>query len=497
MSIEDPKPFEPEAPQPLVPDLRPPRPYPVEALGSLAEAVECVRAITQAPAAIAAQSALAVASLCVQGHVDVETLGGDRPTSLYAITLAKSGERKSSCDRLLMEPLLRHEEERIKATCAAKSEAELKREIWKTERSELLKKIRCGGSEKAEAEKALAKLSPEPSLPPAPQRLVSEPTFEGLTRVLADGQSSVGVFSDEGGQFLGGHAMNRDNMQKTVTAFNGLWDGSPIRRTRQGDGHMTLLGRRVAMHLMVQPGLASDFLANAIAVESGFLPRALICEPESTIGSRLHQPEAADRSALHAFHEKVSQIMGREEPMDPVTRALKPHRLPLSDGARKRLIEYYNGVEKAQAKGGMLDHITGTASKSPEQAARIAGVLCAFRNLDAAEVSEADMEAGIALARYYLLEAVRLSENAQISDSLAKAEMLREWLVEDWPHADWVPSEAYQLGPGSLRSMDKIKPLIPILLEHGWLVPLDPWSEVRGKKRKIAFRIVGKANGGD
>ena len=33
----------------------------------------------------------------------------------------------------------------------------------------------------------------------------------------------------------------------------GLWDGEPIRRVRQGDGSIVLPGRRVSMHLMVQP----------------------------------------------------------------------------------------------------------------------------------------------------------------------------------------------------------------------------------------------------
>ena len=64
--------------------------------------------------------------------------------------------------------------------------------------------------------------------------LHNEPTYEGLTRLFFEGQPSLGIFSDEGGQFLGGHGMNSDNRQKTVAALNDLWGGNPIRRTRQG-----------------------------------------------------------------------------------------------------------------------------------------------------------------------------------------------------------------------------------------------------------------------
>ena len=87
--------FTPEGPQPLVREIANGAAYPVQALGPLRSAVEAVQGMTQAPMAIPAQSALAVASLAVQGFADVETLGGTRPTSLYALTIARSGERKA------------------------------------------------------------------------------------------------------------------------------------------------------------------------------------------------------------------------------------------------------------------------------------------------------------------------------------------------------------------------------------------------------------------
>ena len=91
-------PFTPEGPQPLLREIPAGEAYPVHALGPLQAAVEAVQAMTLAPVAIPAQSALAVASLAVQGFADVETLGGPRPLSLYALTIARSGERKSACD---------------------------------------------------------------------------------------------------------------------------------------------------------------------------------------------------------------------------------------------------------------------------------------------------------------------------------------------------------------------------------------------------------------
>ena len=48
-------PFKPEGPQPLVGDIAPGEPYPVQALGPLQTVVEAVQGMTQAPVAIPAQ----------------------------------------------------------------------------------------------------------------------------------------------------------------------------------------------------------------------------------------------------------------------------------------------------------------------------------------------------------------------------------------------------------------------------------------------------------
>jgi hypothetical protein len=81
-------------------------PFPIEALGPRRAAAEAAQHVSQAPMALAAQSALAVASLATQALADVETLSDQAtPLSIYALSIAKSGERKSTVDRLLMVPV--------------------------------------------------------------------------------------------------------------------------------------------------------------------------------------------------------------------------------------------------------------------------------------------------------------------------------------------------------------------------------------------------------
>jgi len=482
--------FTPEGPQPLVREIAPGAPYPVQALGPLRAAVEAVQGMTQAPVAIPAQSALAVASLAVQGFADVDTLGGPRATSLYALTIARSGERKSACDAPLMAALRVYEREQAKAQRDEIESWRNKHALWKGERDRILLEARKGKGEKRTAAQAdLEALGAEPEAPPSADRTVTEPTFEGLTKLFANGQPSLGLFSDEGGQFLGGHAMNSENRQKTLAAFNDLWQGHPIRRTRSGDGHATLYGRRLAVHLMVQPGVARGFLADPLAADTGFLPRFLICEPPSAIGTRMQAHAQRDDMALANFEGRLRAILETPMPMASETRELEPRILQLTLEARNLLVAFSDEIEAAQASGGSLAHITGTASKAAEQAARIAGVLTLWHDLEAPKVEARDMADAIELAQFYLSEASRLASAALVSSEIDKAEALRRWLLESWPHPEIMVRDVVRLGPNALRESPKARAALGILEKHGWLVPLEAGTVVRGAARAEAWVI--------
>src|SRR4051794_13084981 len=92
--------FTPEPPRPLRREMLPPEPFPVDALGGiLRPAAEGIHDRTKAPLAICGQAVLAVATLAVQAHANVELPTKQvRPTSEFFITIAETGERKSAVD---------------------------------------------------------------------------------------------------------------------------------------------------------------------------------------------------------------------------------------------------------------------------------------------------------------------------------------------------------------------------------------------------------------
>lgn len=101
-----------EGPLPLRRPLPRAARFPVEALrGALRDAVEAIHMATQAPLAICANSVLAAFSLAAQAHADVVLpTGSAKPLTLFCVTVAASGERKSNVDEVALAPVRLHED---------------------------------------------------------------------------------------------------------------------------------------------------------------------------------------------------------------------------------------------------------------------------------------------------------------------------------------------------------------------------------------------------
>ena len=501
MSTPEIIPFIPESPAPLLREIAPAATFPISSLGPLQQAVEAAHDISQAPIAIAGQSALSVAALAVQPFADVQTLGGFAPLSLFCLTIAQSGERKSATDRILMSELKQYEIEADRDYRDAIERWRIASAFFKADHDRIMNGFRRRGGDREAAQADIEALGPEPSAPLAPNVTATEPTLEGLHRLYQTGQPSLGLFSDEGGQFLGGHAMNSENRLKTVAGLSSLWDGQAINRTRAGDGATTLYGRRLSAHLMIQPVAARPLLDDPMASGQGFLARFLITEPSSAIGKRFSRGGSAEaQEAQMAFGRHLQEILSTPKPTHPENpQQLEPRQLPLSASAEELLWRYYEVIEAEQIAGGDLEYVRPFASKSPEQAARIAGILTLWQDLDAREVSAQAIEWGITLAQYYLFEAKRLTEAVGVSRNTDRAEILRKWLLSGWPeravsldrNPDFVlPSDVVQHGPNSFRETQSAKRFLATLASSGWLVKLPAHTEVDRSPRKLAYRII-------
>lgn len=480
-----------EPPLPLLRELPAADPFPISALSApLKEAALAIQQKIQAPLAMCAQSVLAAATLAAQGRIDIILPHGQvRPVSGDFLSIAGSGERKTACDQEALKPVREREAELRAINREERTRYRNKSDAYDAARKKAMKR-----GDRDDIENELRALGPKPEEPLEPILICSEPTLEGLHKLLERGQPSLGVFSAEGGQFFGGYGMSRENKLRTAAGFSALWDGDPLTRVRAGDGNSVLAGRRVSVHLMVQPGVAAGVLSDHLLADQGLLSRVLISCPASSMGTRLWQaPTPQTEAALARYGQIMGEILARPLPLMAGTRnELNPRRLMLGNEASDLWVRYADDVEVRLASGREFEPIRGLANKLPEHAARLAAVLCFVDNPDAGIVGPEAMAAGIELANYYAAEAIRLHMGGKDDPQLKEAETLRQWCLRQPGGLVSFP-DICQGGPNNIRSADAARPLVHILVDHGWLVPVEGGAKIKGKHRREVYRVIRPA----
>jgi hypothetical protein len=302
-----------EPPRPLHREIPEGEPYPVEALGQLGEqAATKINEATRAPMEICAQSSLAGMTLAVMGHVDIELPTGQiKPSCEYLATIAESGERKTSADNRALEAVREFEQECDQHYQEDYCHYKNKLEAWDKQRSQILNSAKKFPTKEAKAQ-GLEDLGHKPEAPISPMLTTGgDPTIEGLIRLLQEGGVPIcGVFTDEGGQFVGGHAMADDHRLRTAGALSNLWDGQDLKRVRGGDGFFAIKGRRVAIHLLFQPLVAHRMFSDPILRDQGLLTRFLSVMPPRAAGTRQYV-EVLDFSNLSNFSSRFRVLLDR------------------------------------------------------------------------------------------------------------------------------------------------------------------------------------------
>lgn len=451
--------------------------FPIAALPpTLAKAILAIEAIAQVPLSLAAQSVLAAASLASQGHINVQTITGDScPTSLFFFSIAASGDRKSTSDRLAIRPVKDREE-----MLAADYEAEKHRfSIEDAAFKAATSKARTGKKTREMIERELNDAGKPPVPPVQPLLTADEPTGPGLQRLFAEAQPALGLFSDEGATFLGGWAMQDENQAATGGMLSKLWDGSPIKRIRADkDNPSTILyGRRLCVHLMVQPDIAGKLLANKAVRSQGLLSRILPVAPKSLKGSRFwREPTDEHRSDLEKYHTRLSALLAREfRYRSPETRALDLAFVKLNPEARSRLIEFSDDCEKKLGPNGIYEQISDFASKMAENAVRLAAVVAYFQGGNSTVttgLSLTAINAGIAMVEFYASEAVRLYGAAALDDDSANAVILIDWIRKRSLPAVGLRYLS-RSGPTQTRNAATLKRAVGVLIEHRHLVQIS------------------------
>jgi hypothetical protein len=423
-------------PQPLAVKVEA-EPYPLDALqDTIRAAVDEVAGFVKAPAALVASSALAALSLACQAHIDAkraEKLHG--PVGLFLLTIADSGERKSTCDGFFVSSIRQYQEEQAEAMKPAIKENQAAFAAWEAERDGILSAVKDAGKKGKQTDKLRADLAqlqrekPEP--PRVPRLILGDETPENLAWSLAKQWPSAGVLSSEAGVVFGSHGMGKDSAMRNLALLNVLWDGGTHSIGRRTSESFTVRGARLTMGLMIQETTLREYFSKSggLARGTGFLARFLVAWPESTQGQRPFTEAPANWPHLAAFHRRIAAILNQPVPIDE-DGALTPAMLSLAPDAKVAWVKYHDTIESELASGGELYDVRDVASKSADNAARLAALFQQFEHGMGGAVGLDSFERASRITAWHLSEARRFFGELALPAELADAARLDSWLIE-------------------------------------------------------------------
>ncbi|EOQ45872.1 YfjI family protein [Citrobacter freundii] len=459
-------------------------PFPVDAFPQIIRnAIYEVEQHTQAPQALIAASALGVISLACQNRIDVCRLKNLRgPVSLFLLTLAESGERKSTVDKLLMEPLYQLEENLFEKYTHDLTVWRNDEAIFNIEKKSLMSKlkseIRRNKDHLPTNEKLKALLASHPKSPVRFKQIFSDATPAAIKDYLCGYWRSVGIMSDEAGTIFNGYTLNE------LPFINKMWDGAMFPVERKSEPEKLIRDARMTLSLMVQPDIFKGYIKRKgdMAKGIGFFARCLICQPGSTQGNRQITSPVVSTEYLPIFHQRLMKIVN-----ESIAGNNENDRLCLrfTVEAEKRWIAFSNNVEYEMGILGRLSNFKDYASKMAENMARIAALLHHF-NGDEGDISLLTVEAAVEISTWYVREYVRLfSKPQEFTLAISEADELYWWINNYCIRlkASWITKNTVlQYGPNKFRNRSKANELLNTLYSQNRIL-----AEKRGKTVFIAI----------
>jgi hypothetical protein len=352
---------------------------------------------------IAAQAVLSAVSLACQDLIWVDRgIADDHKSvcSLFLLTVADTGSRKSRADQLVVKPIEAYDLARravfeADITAYELDQAAARRKVRELEKAEgqLLRKSRMLSiSEDAEAKKLAQKAGDEAEAitrelaqlnrqaidhrPPRLQRvLYSKIPIRQLEQSLAQNWPAAGLFSDEAAGILNSKG------ESDMACLDHLWEGGSIDvvgRTKQES--FFVHDPRLTLSLMVQPIVFERFVERKgeLAKGIGLMSRVLLSRPDTPYGKRIFKrPEDRSTVWIDRLNKRVQELLSHSH-ANIENRESTRRTLHFEPDAQKYWEEMYNAVERSMAKKGELENEREFANRFAEHVARLSALFHFF-----------------------------------------------------------------------------------------------------------------------
>lgn len=465
--------------------------FPLAALPSIGrEMVATVAKVKQVDPGLAACCYLGVLSVCLQKKAEVDLVSHQEPLNQYLAPIAHPGERKSSTQRDLAEPLYRYAREKAEelGSAIAKSQSD-----YKILEKRLAKLQDDAAKMKEETERR--RLQDEASQladeirrnPPlkSPVYLVDDVTLEALGDLMADQGERMGIVSAEGGifQILAGLYTERmPNIDLVLKAHPGdPWDNRRIGRTSKAMNRPAL-----TMVLTVQPETIREIGKNRAFRGRGLLARFLYCYCKTQAGYRLRQTESIPKNLKDRYQQHIKDLMVVSLKDEPVL-------IRLSEEGQKLWDSFYNAVERSMQPGGDLETLKDWGSKLPGAVGRITGVLHLAKYGEKffdLEIETNTVKAACAIGAYFKEHALAafglMAEDKRIESAKRILEFITYHKPESFKARDVLANK------NAFKTIDDVTPGLKVLNERGFIRETKNPYQGKGRPEAVIYEVNPK-----
>ncbi|WP_430318234.1 YfjI family protein [Pseudomonas nitroreducens] len=314
----------------------------------------------------------AMATAC-QGQIDVEMPTGHQvATSLMLLTIAESGERKTTTQNYFFDAINTLNNDAYRANEEAQKEYRVEQQLWGTHKRHLERMYsRCAAKEDKDATRAaleaireFVKTEPQPA--PSGKFLYEDTTPPALVQMLYENSPNGCLLTSEANSIFSGKALGE------LDKLNTLWDGGSLIVDRVSREGFILQNARLTLSLMAQPSVVARFMGKRgeEARGTGFLARFLVIKPYSMAGQRSGEP-LSELPRKQAFNNRVRELLTIAAPANRQT-------LRFSESASDTWYKYSQHLEEQMQVNGLYYYLKDHASKLLENVSRLAAVLHAF-----------------------------------------------------------------------------------------------------------------------
>ena len=421
----------------------------------------------RAPVPLVGNCVLSAISLACQSHIDVRRLDHlVGPVSLYLITGADSGDRKSALDDVALEPLRTFQKSRAQEHKKKFAQYLSENMAWNAKLEVILaaiKKTYKNEESTEDNEQALAEhMGQKPQRPRETKLIYNDATPSALAYGMYQNSAQAGLISNEGGSIIEGKAST------DVFLLNSLWSGSDIHVDRRTQESFSLSNPRLTVGVLTQVESICNFAQRKRqqARFSGLFSRCLIALPQSTQGTRyIYNPNLCWPST-DKFKDRIKEIL-KQSGDDNADGTTQRTVLKFSPEAQFRWTQAYNCIEHELNPAGFLSDIRDFGSKAADNMARIAALFHYFDKQEG-DISAETVDRAAEVMKWYLLEFKRLfSVPPQIPQDQADAALLEAWLGNFChTHKTFIIKKnvALQSGPNPLRNKSRLNAALQVLI---------------------------------